>query len=127
VSIGELSHRQWSYDSTHGLVGSSARFGRKRYFSFSALVFVITSRLCGTAGSLVQMVAFPLLQGAAGAAGRDRPRDDAGGIWAEGHGTQSHLLNTLFLQELLGHSPWKSGLAVRPQHKDRVCTLHLYH
>lgn len=46
----------------------SARFGRKRYFMFSALVFVVTSGLCGAAGSLPQMVLFRLLQGAAGAA-----------------------------------------------------------
>src|SRR5689334_25050885 len=46
----------------------SARFGRKRYFMFSALVFVVTSGLCGAAGSLPQMVVFRLLQGAAGAA-----------------------------------------------------------
>jgi MFS transporter, DHA2 family, multidrug resistance protein len=46
----------------------SVRFGRKRYFMFSALVFVVTSGLCGAAGSLPQMVVFRLLQGAAGAA-----------------------------------------------------------
>jgi MFS transporter, DHA2 family, multidrug resistance protein len=46
----------------------SARFGRKRYFMFSVLVFVVTSGLCGAASSLVQMVVFRLLQGAAGAA-----------------------------------------------------------
>lgn len=46
----------------------SARFGRRRYFMFSVVVFVITSGLCGAAGSLVQMVVFRLLQGAAGAA-----------------------------------------------------------
>ncbi len=46
----------------------SARFGRKRYFLFSVLVFVITSGLCGAASSLILMVIFRLLQGAAGAA-----------------------------------------------------------
>jgi MFS transporter, DHA2 family, multidrug resistance protein len=46
----------------------SARFGRKRYFMFSVVVFVITSGLCGAATSLMQMVVFRLLQGAAGAA-----------------------------------------------------------
>jgi DHA2 family multidrug resistance protein len=46
----------------------SARFGRKRYFMFSVVVFIITSGLCGAATSLVQMVIFRLLQGAAGAA-----------------------------------------------------------
>ena len=46
----------------------SGRFGRKRYFVFSVVVFVIASGLCGAAASLVQMVVFRLLQGAAGAA-----------------------------------------------------------
>ena len=46
----------------------SARFGRKRYFMVSVVVFVIASGLCGAATSLAQMVIFRLLQGAAGAA-----------------------------------------------------------
>jgi DHA2 family multidrug resistance protein len=46
----------------------SARFGRKRYFLTSVVVFVVASGLCGTAASLVQMVVFRLVQGAAGAA-----------------------------------------------------------
>jgi DHA2 family multidrug resistance protein len=46
----------------------SARFGRKRYFLFSVIVFVIASALCGAARSLDEMVVFGLLQGAAGAA-----------------------------------------------------------
>ncbi len=46
----------------------SARFGRKRYFLLSVLVFVVTSGMCGAAQTLVQMVFFRLLQGAAGAA-----------------------------------------------------------
>jgi MFS transporter, DHA2 family, multidrug resistance protein len=46
----------------------SARFGRKRYFLFSVVVFVIASGLCGAADTLVQMVIFRLIQGAAGAA-----------------------------------------------------------
>jgi MFS transporter, DHA2 family, multidrug resistance protein len=46
----------------------SARFGRKRYFIFSVVLFVIASGLCGAASSLIQIVAFRLLQGAAGAA-----------------------------------------------------------
>ena len=46
----------------------SARFGRKRYFLFSVVVFVIASGLCGAADTLVQMVLFRLIQGAAGAA-----------------------------------------------------------
>jgi len=46
----------------------SARFGRKRYFLLSVVVFVIASGLCGAANSLVQMVIFRLIQGGAGAA-----------------------------------------------------------
>jgi MFS transporter, DHA2 family, multidrug resistance protein len=46
----------------------SARFGRKRYFLWSVVTFVVASGLCGAADSLVQMVIFRLLQGAAGAA-----------------------------------------------------------
>ena len=46
----------------------SARFGRKRYFLWSVVTFVIASGLCGAAGSLTQMVIFRLIQGAAGAA-----------------------------------------------------------
>ena len=46
----------------------SARFGRKRYFLWSVLIFVVASGLCGAAGSLTQMVIFRLIQGAAGAA-----------------------------------------------------------
>src|ERR1700730_9102953 len=46
----------------------SARFGRKRYFLWSVVTFVIASGLCGAAHTLVQMVIFRLIQGAAGAA-----------------------------------------------------------
>jgi MFS transporter, DHA2 family, multidrug resistance protein len=46
----------------------SARFGRKRYFLFSVVLFIIASGLCGAAASLTQMVVFRLIQGAAGAA-----------------------------------------------------------
>jgi DHA2 family multidrug resistance protein len=46
----------------------SARFGRKRYFLFSVVTFVIASGACGAAVSLVQMVIFRLIQAAAGAA-----------------------------------------------------------
>ena len=44
------------------------RFGRKRYFVISITMFVGASALCGVAHSLNQIVAFRLLQGAAGAA-----------------------------------------------------------
>jgi MFS transporter, DHA2 family, multidrug resistance protein len=46
----------------------SGRFGRKRYFLFSVMVFVFASGLCGAAQSLDQIVVFRLIQGAAGAA-----------------------------------------------------------
>ena len=44
------------------------RFGRKRYLTFSIILFVIASVLCGTARSLPALVAWRLLQGAGGAA-----------------------------------------------------------
>src|ERR1700730_16249805 len=46
----------------------AVRFGRKRYFFASVLMFVITSAMCGLAGGVGEMVVFRLLQGAAGAA-----------------------------------------------------------
>src|SRR5262249_17735255 len=46
----------------------SARFGRKRYFMASVVVFVLASALCGAAQSLGQIVFFRILQGTAGAA-----------------------------------------------------------
>jgi DHA2 family multidrug resistance protein len=46
----------------------AVRFGRKRYFLASVLVFAATSALCGLARDVGEMVVFRLLQGAAGAA-----------------------------------------------------------
>jgi DHA2 family multidrug resistance protein len=46
----------------------AARFGRKRYFMAAIIMFIGASALCGVAQSLNQIVAFRLLQGAAGAA-----------------------------------------------------------
>jgi MFS transporter, DHA2 family, multidrug resistance protein len=46
----------------------AVRFGRKRYFLASVLGFAITSALCGVARGVGEMVAFRVLQGAAGAA-----------------------------------------------------------
>ncbi|MBF6571601.1 MAG: DHA2 family efflux MFS transporter permease subunit [Candidatus Binataceae bacterium] len=46
----------------------AARVGRKRYFILSVLMFMAASALCGLARSIDQMVAFRLIQGAAGAA-----------------------------------------------------------
>jgi MFS transporter, DHA2 family, multidrug resistance protein len=44
------------------------RFGRKNYLTFSIIVFICASFLCGTAHSLGELVLFRLLQGAGGAA-----------------------------------------------------------
>jgi MFS transporter, DHA2 family, multidrug resistance protein len=46
----------------------SVRYGRKRYFLLSVVVFISASALCGIATSLDEIVLFRLLQGAAGAA-----------------------------------------------------------
>src|ERR1043165_1380235 len=43
-------------------------FGRKRYLTFSIILFVVASFLCGTASSLGEIVLWRLLQGAGGAA-----------------------------------------------------------
>src|SRR4051812_35209016 len=43
-------------------------FGRKRYLTFSILMFIAASFLCGTAHSLGQLVVYRLMQGAGGAA-----------------------------------------------------------
>ena len=44
------------------------RFGRRRYLITSIVIFVVASFLCGTSNSLVQLVAWRILQGAGGAA-----------------------------------------------------------
>ena len=44
------------------------RFGRKRYLTFSIVLFVIASVLCGLARSLESLVLWRLVQGAGGAA-----------------------------------------------------------
>src|SRR5690242_15735750 len=44
------------------------RFGRKRYLTFSIILFIVASFLCGTSSSLGEIVAWRLLQGAGGAA-----------------------------------------------------------
>ena len=43
-------------------------FGRKRYLTFSILLFIVASMLCGTATSLGMLVLWRLVQGAGGAA-----------------------------------------------------------
>ena len=73
ASIDEISWVVTSYFAANGIMipmtgWIAARFGRKRYFMFSVLLFVVASALCGAARSLDQMVVFRLLQGVAGAA-----------------------------------------------------------
>ncbi len=46
----------------------SLRIGRKRYLSLSIGVFILASFLCGLSHSLIEIVAFRVLQGGAGAA-----------------------------------------------------------
>jgi MFS transporter, DHA2 family, multidrug resistance protein len=46
----------------------AVRFGRKRYFVASVMIFAITSGMCGLAPGVGEMVIFRVLQGAAGAA-----------------------------------------------------------
>src|SRR6185437_8218265 len=44
------------------------RFGRKNYLTFSIIMFIVASFLCGTSHSLGELVIFRLMQGAGGAA-----------------------------------------------------------
>jgi DHA2 family multidrug resistance protein len=46
----------------------AGRFGRKRYLSFSIILFIVASFLCGTSHSLVELVLWRVVQGAGGAA-----------------------------------------------------------
>src|SRR5437762_12362779 len=46
----------------------TARFGRNNYLSFSIILFVVASFLCGTSGSLGQLVLWRVVQGAGAAA-----------------------------------------------------------
>ena len=73
ASVDEIAWVLTSYLVANGIMipmtgWISAQFGRKRYFLFSVMLFVIASSLCGAARSLDQMVVFRLIQGAAGAA-----------------------------------------------------------
>src|SRR6266481_9689838 len=73
ASVDEIAWVLTSYLVANGIMipmtgWISARFGRKRYFLFSVMLFVVASALCGAARSLDAMVVFRLLQGAAGAA-----------------------------------------------------------
>jgi MFS transporter, DHA2 family, multidrug resistance protein len=73
ASVDEVTWILTSYIVANGIMipltgWISARYGRKRYFLMSVLVFVVASGLCGMASSLAEMVIFRLIQGAAGAA-----------------------------------------------------------
>src|SRR6202043_3447716 len=73
ASVDEITWILTSYLVANGIMipltgWISSRFGRKRYFMASVIVFVFASGLCGAAQTLDQMVLFRLLQGAAGAA-----------------------------------------------------------
>ena len=73
ASVDEIAWVLTSYLVANGIMipmtgWISSRFGRKRYFLTSVFTFVSASALCGAAQSLDQMVAFRLIQGAAGAA-----------------------------------------------------------
>jgi MFS transporter, DHA2 family, multidrug resistance protein len=46
----------------------AARFGRRRYLTFSIILFIVASFFCGTSGTLVELVFWRILQGAGGAA-----------------------------------------------------------
>jgi MFS transporter, DHA2 family, multidrug resistance protein len=73
ASVDEITWVLTSYLVANGIMipltgWISARYGRKRYFMASVILFVFASGLCGAAQTLTQMVIFRLLQGAAGAA-----------------------------------------------------------
>src|SRR5271168_4759017 len=73
ASVDEITWVLTSYLVANGIMipltgWISSRFGRKRYFMASVIVFVFASGLCGAAQTLDQMVIFRLIQGAAGAA-----------------------------------------------------------
>jgi DHA2 family multidrug resistance protein len=46
----------------------AARFGRRRYLTFSIILFIIASFFCGTSHTLVELVIWRIVQGAGGAA-----------------------------------------------------------
>jgi DHA2 family multidrug resistance protein len=46
----------------------AARFGRKNYLTFSIILFIVASFLCGTSHSLIELVMWRIVQGAGGAA-----------------------------------------------------------
>jgi DHA2 family multidrug resistance protein len=73
ASVDEITWVLTSYLVANGIVipitgWLTARFGRKRYFVGSILVFTFASMLCGAAPDLRSMVVFRIFQGLAGAA-----------------------------------------------------------
>jgi DHA2 family multidrug resistance protein len=46
----------------------SAQFGRKRFYTFSIVLFILSSMLCGMSWNLTSLVAFRILQGIGGGA-----------------------------------------------------------
>jgi DHA2 family multidrug resistance protein len=73
ASVDEITWVLTSYLVANGIMipmtgWISARYGRKRYFLASVLIFITASALCGITTSLDEMVVFRLVQGAAGAA-----------------------------------------------------------
>src|SRR5690348_12459047 len=72
ASVDEIAWVLTSYLVANGIMipmtgWISARFGRKRYFIASVVVFICASALCGIAQSLDEMELFRFIQGAAGA------------------------------------------------------------
>ena len=72
ASVDEITWVLTSYLLANGIMipmtgWISSRFGRKRYFMTSVVLFVVASAMCGAARSLDQMVLFRLLQALAGA------------------------------------------------------------
>ncbi|MGH7988143.1 MAG: DHA2 family efflux MFS transporter permease subunit [Candidatus Binataceae bacterium] len=73
ASVDEITWILTSYLVANGIMipmtgWIAARYGRKRYFLTSVLVFIAASAICGLTTSLDEMVVFRLVQGAAGAA-----------------------------------------------------------
>jgi len=106
ASVDEIAWVVTSYLVANGIMipmtgWISSRFGRKRYFLTSVLVFVTASALCGAAQSLTQIVVFRLAQGTAGAAMIPS--------------SQAILMETFPLEEQeLAMALWGVGLMVAP-------------
>src|SRR2546422_9453336 len=78
ASVDEITWVLTSYLVANGIVipmtgWLTARFGRKRYFIASIVVFTASSMACGAAPDLRTMVIFRIVQGLAGAAPMPSP------------------------------------------------------